>query len=102
MFQGQRGRQAAPEIEEIAPTEGRLERLRGRLARSQNALGRSMLGLIGGGAVTVSGSGSSTSEMVRRGASWGMVASSPTAGSPVVSSRSAVAVWLKVMPEDAV
>ncbi|BBY36031.1 signal recognition particle receptor FtsY [Mycobacterium mantenii] len=41
--------QAAPEIEEIAPTEGRLERLRGRLARSQNALGRSVLGLIGGG-----------------------------------------------------
>lgn len=40
---------AAPEIEEIAPPEGRLERLRGRLARSQNALGRSMLGLIGGG-----------------------------------------------------
>lgn len=39
----------APEVEEIAPTEGRLERLRGRLARSQNALGRSMLGLIGGG-----------------------------------------------------
>ncbi|OSC21711.1 signal recognition particle-docking protein FtsY, partial [Mycobacterium vulneris] len=39
----------APQIEEIAPTEGRLERLRGRLARSQNALGRSMLGLIGGG-----------------------------------------------------
>lgn len=39
----------APEIEEIAPTEGRLERLRGRLARSQNALGRSLLGLIGGG-----------------------------------------------------
>jgi fused signal recognition particle receptor len=35
--------------DEIAPTEGRLERLRGRLARSQNALGRSMLGLIGGG-----------------------------------------------------
>lgn len=40
---------AAAQIEEIAPTEGRLERLRGRLARSQNALGRSMLGLIGGG-----------------------------------------------------
>jgi fused signal recognition particle receptor len=39
----------APEIEPIAPTEGRLERLRGRLARSQNALGRSVLGLIGGG-----------------------------------------------------
>lgn len=39
----------APAVEEIEPTEGRLERLRGRLARSQNALGRSMLGLIGGG-----------------------------------------------------
>ena len=42
-------RRPEPEIEAIAPTEGRLERLRGRLARSQNALGRSMLGLIGGG-----------------------------------------------------
>jgi fused signal recognition particle receptor len=41
--------QTAPAIEEIAPPEGRLERLRGRLARSQNALGRSLLGLIGGG-----------------------------------------------------
>lgn len=40
---------AVPEIEEIAPPEGRLERLRGRLARSQTAFGRSMLGLIGGG-----------------------------------------------------
>ena len=39
----------SPEIEEIAPPEGRLERLRGRLARSQNTLGRSMLGLLGGG-----------------------------------------------------
>jgi fused signal recognition particle receptor len=39
----------APEIEAIAPPEGRLERLRGRLARSQNALGRSLLGLLGGG-----------------------------------------------------
>ncbi|OBI42310.1 signal recognition particle-docking protein FtsY [Mycobacterium kyorinense] len=39
----------APDLEEIAPAEGRLERLRGRLARSQNALGRSMLGLLGGG-----------------------------------------------------
>ncbi|HTQ20741.1 signal recognition particle-docking protein FtsY [Mycobacterium sp.] len=39
----------AAEIEAIAPPEGRLERLRGRLAKSQNALGRSMLGLIGGG-----------------------------------------------------
>ena len=33
----------------IAPPEGRLERLRGRLAKSQNALGRSLLGLLGGG-----------------------------------------------------
>ncbi|MGZ4583304.1 MAG: signal recognition particle-docking protein FtsY [Mycobacterium sp.] len=39
----------AAEIEAIAPPEGRLERLRGRLARSQNALGRGVLGLIGGG-----------------------------------------------------
>ena len=39
----------AAEIEAIVPPEGRLERLRGRLARSQNALGRSVLGLIGGG-----------------------------------------------------
>jgi fused signal recognition particle receptor len=39
----------APEIEAIEPAEGRLERLRGRLARSQNAFGRSLLGLIGGG-----------------------------------------------------
>ncbi|WP_025736296.1 signal recognition particle-docking protein FtsY [Mycobacterium genavense] len=40
---------SAPELDQIAPTKGRLERLRGRLARSQNALGRSVLGLIGGG-----------------------------------------------------
>jgi fused signal recognition particle receptor len=40
---------AAPDIDAIAPAEGRLERLRGRLAKSQNALGRSMLGLLGGG-----------------------------------------------------
>jgi fused signal recognition particle receptor len=39
----------APEIEAIAPADGRLERLRGRLSKSQNALGRSMLGLLGGG-----------------------------------------------------
>ncbi|MCK0175066.1 signal recognition particle-docking protein FtsY [Mycolicibacterium sp. F2034L] len=39
----------APDIADIAPTEGRLDRLRGRLAKSQNALGRSMLGLLGGG-----------------------------------------------------
>ncbi len=34
---------------EIEPVEGRMQRLRGRLAKSQNALGRSMLGLLGGG-----------------------------------------------------
>ena len=39
----------APEVEDITPPEGRLEQLRGRLARSQNALGRSLLGLLGGG-----------------------------------------------------
>lgn len=37
------------EIEEIDPTTGRLVRLRGRLARSQNAVGKSLLGLLGGG-----------------------------------------------------
>nr|WP_221195127.1 signal recognition particle-docking protein FtsY [Hoyosella altamirensis] len=37
------------EIEEIEPTEGRLDRLRGRLSRSQNAVGKSLLGLLGGG-----------------------------------------------------
>jgi len=35
--------------EQIAPTDGRLNRLRGRLSRSQNAFGRSMLGLLGAG-----------------------------------------------------
>ena len=35
--------------DEIAPAQGRLERLRGRLAKSQGALGRSLLGLLGGG-----------------------------------------------------
>jgi fused signal recognition particle receptor len=39
----------APDIGAIAPPEGRLERLRGRLSKSQNAMGRSMLGLLGGG-----------------------------------------------------
>lgn len=39
----------APKHDLIAPPEGRLERLRGRLSKSQNALGRSMLGLLGGG-----------------------------------------------------
>ncbi|MBJ7401176.1 signal recognition particle-docking protein FtsY [Mycolicibacterium sp.] len=41
--------QTAPELDAIAPSAGRLERLRGRLAKSQNAFGRSMLGLLGGG-----------------------------------------------------
>ncbi len=40
---------AAPALDEIAPADGRLERLRGRLAKSHNTLGRSMLGLLGGG-----------------------------------------------------
>ncbi|RFD25353.1 signal recognition particle-docking protein FtsY [Mycobacterium uberis] len=40
---------AVPPSDAIAPPEGRLERLRGRLVRTQNAFGRSMLGLIGGG-----------------------------------------------------
>ncbi len=39
----------APDVGAIAPPAGRLERLRGRLAKSQNAFGRSMLGLLGGG-----------------------------------------------------
>ena len=38
---------AEPVREEIAPTAGRLSRLRGRLSRSQNAFGRSLLGLLG-------------------------------------------------------
>jgi fused signal recognition particle receptor len=37
------------DVAAIAPPEGRLDRLRGRLTKSQNALGRSMLGLLGGG-----------------------------------------------------
>ncbi len=36
-------------LDDIDPTEGRLHRLRGRLSRSQNAVGRSLLGLLGGG-----------------------------------------------------
>ncbi|MTE12954.1 signal recognition particle-docking protein FtsY [Nocardia aurantiaca] len=39
----------APAIAEIEPTAGRLTRLRGRLSRSQNAVGKSLLGLLGGG-----------------------------------------------------
>ena len=37
------------DIDAIAPPDGRLDRLRGRLAKSQNTLGRGMLGLLGGG-----------------------------------------------------
>ncbi|MFF2551887.1 signal recognition particle-docking protein FtsY [Nocardia sp. NPDC058058] len=43
---------AEPEIDftaDIEPTAGRLNRLRGRLSRSQNAVGKSLLGLLGGG-----------------------------------------------------
>ena len=36
-------------LDEIDPTEGRLDRLRGRLSRSQSAVGKSLLGLLGGG-----------------------------------------------------
>lgn len=43
------GAHLVPEVEEIAPTSGRLTRLRGRLSRSQNAVGKSLLGLLGGG-----------------------------------------------------
>lgn len=43
------GAHLVPEIEEIEPTSGRLTRLRGRLSRSQNAVGKSLLGLLGGG-----------------------------------------------------
>jgi fused signal recognition particle receptor len=39
----------APDVGAIAPPEGRLDRLRGRLSKSQNAFGRSVLGLLGGG-----------------------------------------------------
>ncbi|MGW5052161.1 signal recognition particle-docking protein FtsY [Actinokineospora sp. NPDC004072] len=36
-------------VEEIAPTEGRLERLRGRLSRSRSVFGQGLLGLLGAG-----------------------------------------------------
>ncbi|NUS42659.1 MAG: signal recognition particle-docking protein FtsY [Mycobacteriaceae bacterium] len=36
-------------LDEIAPTSGRLGKLRGRLARSQSAIGKSLLGLLGAG-----------------------------------------------------
>jgi fused signal recognition particle receptor len=37
------------EVDEIAPPAGRLERLRGRLARSQSGFGQSLLGILGAG-----------------------------------------------------
>ncbi|MFI6867160.1 signal recognition particle-docking protein FtsY [Nocardia sp. NPDC050406] len=40
---------SAPDLGQIDPTTGRLTRLRGRLSRSQNAVGKSLLGLLGGG-----------------------------------------------------
>ncbi|WP_051048167.1 signal recognition particle-docking protein FtsY, partial [Rhodococcus sp. AW25M09] len=40
---------AVSRLDTIDPTEGRLDRLRGRLARSQSAVGKSLLGLLGGG-----------------------------------------------------
>ncbi len=41
--------EAAPEREAIEPIAGRLDRLRGRLSRSQSAIGQSLLGLLGAG-----------------------------------------------------
>jgi len=41
--------QTRAEVEEITPPAGRLERLRGRLARSQSAFGQSLLGILGAG-----------------------------------------------------
>ncbi len=41
--------EVAAEVEEIAPTSGRLERLRGRLSRSRSTLGQGLLGLLGAG-----------------------------------------------------
>ncbi|MDA3643487.1 signal recognition particle-docking protein FtsY [Saccharopolyspora indica] len=41
--------EAAEEIEEIEPTAGRLERLRGRLSRSRSTFGQGLLGLLGAG-----------------------------------------------------
>ncbi|TKV60520.1 signal recognition particle-docking protein FtsY [Nakamurella flava] len=39
--------QTAVEVDEIEPSAGRLNRLRGRLSRSQNVFGQSLLGLLG-------------------------------------------------------
>ncbi|MEV0680439.1 signal recognition particle-docking protein FtsY [Actinosynnema sp. NPDC050436] len=41
--------EAASEIDEIEPTAGRLERLRGKLSRSRSTLGQGLLGLLGAG-----------------------------------------------------
>ncbi|ONI70354.1 signal recognition particle-docking protein FtsY [Actinosynnema sp. ALI-1.44] len=41
--------EAPVEIDEIEPTAGRLERLRGKLARSRSTFGQSLLGLLGAG-----------------------------------------------------
>ncbi|CAM3770036.1 signal recognition particle-docking protein FtsY [Kibdelosporangium persicum] len=38
-----------PQLDEIEPTAGRLERLRGKLARSRSTFGQSLLGLLGAG-----------------------------------------------------
>ncbi|MGJ7906247.1 signal recognition particle-docking protein FtsY [Actinopolyspora sp. H202] len=43
------GTAADTEVEPIEPSTGRLERLRGRLARSQSMFGQSVLGLLGAG-----------------------------------------------------
>ncbi|GAA4400820.1 signal recognition particle-docking protein FtsY [Tsukamurella soli] len=40
---------ARPALDEIEPTAGRLDRLKGRLARSQSTVGVSLLGLLGAG-----------------------------------------------------
>ncbi|MEJ6019446.1 signal recognition particle-docking protein FtsY [Corynebacterium sp. H113] len=40
---------AAQELDQIDPAEGRIHRLRGRLSRSQNAIGQSVLGILGAG-----------------------------------------------------
>ncbi|ADG78228.1 Signal recognition particle receptor FtsY OS=Tsukamurella paurometabola (strain ATCC 8368 / DSM/ CCUG 35730 / CIP 100753 / JCM 10117 / KCTC 9821 / NBRC 16120 / NCIMB 702349 / NCTC 13040) OX=521096 GN=ftsY PE=3 SV=1 [Tsukamurella paurometabola] len=43
------GERPLTQLDEIAPTEGRLDRLKGRLARSQSTVGASLLGLLGAG-----------------------------------------------------
>lgn len=41
--------EVAPQIEEIAPAAGRIGKLRGRLSRSQNAIGQGLLGILTAG-----------------------------------------------------